>query len=280
MTPALVLNSWSNDRFVKPSPISPLDFLAVDLLAFETASGFEPIELSPVCPLGTNTAVAPMSQNKVLGTIRNTEVVADSTNVMALECANRRKHFLRSDPKSSALVKLSSSHRLVRTQKFLMPNATAHFKVFSLCTAGRDSGHFGFEADGMSEHIGVWCRLLKSLGSRGFDVQNIRVVLFCEDTFLESRVSAAIKSEIAGVKLEISEQRKSKYYPTISFKLNATNYEGVELELADGGLTDWTQKFVGSSKERLMISGIGMDRLISKFKIPKSNTEKSSNRSL
>ena len=33
------------------------------------------------------------------------------------------------------------------------------------------------------------------------------------------------------------------------------------LEVADGGLVDWTQHLVGSRKERLMICGIGLDRV-------------------
>src|SRR5205807_148634 len=60
-------------------------------------NGYRPLELPPVCPHGTNSLVATVNQNKVISTIRNTEVVADSTNVLALECALRRRSLLR-DP--------------------------------------------------------------------------------------------------------------------------------------------------------------------------------------
>jgi hypothetical protein len=33
------------------------------------------------------------------------------------------------------------------------------------------------------------------------------------------------------------------------------------LELGDGGSTDWTARLLGSRKERLLISGYGIDRI-------------------
>lgn len=40
---------------------------------------------------------------------------------------------------------------------------------------------------------------------------------------------------------------------------------GEEHELVDGGFTNWTQALFGSRKERLLISGIGCDRLVGVF---------------
>jgi len=34
-----------------------------------------------------------------------------------------------------------------------------------------------------------------------------------------------------------------------------------ELEIADGGFTDWTQRLSGNQKERLLISGMGLELL-------------------
>jgi hypothetical protein len=33
------------------------------------------------------------------------------------------------------------------------------------------------------------------------------------------------------------------------------------VEVGDGGIVDWTQRLVGSRKERLMTSGLGIERL-------------------
>jgi len=35
-----------------------------------------------------------------------------------------------------------------------------------------------------------------------------------------------------------------------------------EFYIGDGGFVDWTQKKLGNKKERLLISAIGLDRLI------------------
>ena len=53
-------------------------------------AGFEVEELSPVCPLGTVSTLAPISQDSLVVATRGYEVVADSTAVLALECAVRR----------------------------------------------------------------------------------------------------------------------------------------------------------------------------------------------
>ena len=40
---------------------------------------------------------------------------------------------------------------------------------------------------------------------------------------------------------------------------------GDAIQLADGGFTDWTQQLVGSKKERLLISGMGCERVVALF---------------
>jgi hypothetical protein len=62
-----------------------------DSVAFETAPGFEAIELSPATPLGLNRILGGIDQNNVLTTIRNAEILGDPTPAMALDCARRRR---------------------------------------------------------------------------------------------------------------------------------------------------------------------------------------------
>ena len=61
---------------------------------------YEAMLLSPVAPIGTNSAVAPTSQDRTLTTIRGSEVVSDPTNVLALECARRLRAAPR-EPRSA-----------------------------------------------------------------------------------------------------------------------------------------------------------------------------------
>ena len=86
-----VLSDFQSNRFVQPSTVSPMSLLKWEQVAFaHLPQEFEPVALSPVCPLGTNSIVAPVDQNWAVATARNTEVVSDSTNVLALECSVRR----------------------------------------------------------------------------------------------------------------------------------------------------------------------------------------------
>src|SRR5512133_3517824 len=77
-----VLSAYETNRFVHPSPTSPTSLLEWELTAFRNLpDGFQAVDLSPVCPLGTSSTIALVDQNRVVSTIRNTEVVSDSTNV-------------------------------------------------------------------------------------------------------------------------------------------------------------------------------------------------------
>jgi hypothetical protein len=38
------------------------------------------------------------------------------------------------------------------------------------------------------------------------------------------------------------------------------------MNLADGGFADWTQRFLGNQKERLLVSGIGVELIPKRFK--------------
>src|SRR5688572_21934542 len=58
-TPAELLASYERNRFVRPSSTRPDAMIELDRLAFSLATPlFEPLELAPVCPLGTNSVVA------------------------------------------------------------------------------------------------------------------------------------------------------------------------------------------------------------------------------
>ena len=53
------------------------------------------------------------------------------------------------------------------------------------------------------------------------------------------------------------------YYDRVCFKIFATERSDGELELVDGGPTDWTRRLLSDRKERLVISGLGVERLCS-----------------
>jgi hypothetical protein len=52
----------------------------------------------------------------------------------------------------------------------------------------------------------------------------------------------------------------NNYYTGLQFKV-VIQVKGQEWEIADGGFTTWTQLLLGNKKERLLISGFGLELL-------------------
>ncbi|GAA1723539.1 hypothetical protein GCM10009809_19260 [Isoptericola hypogeus] len=89
--PAEVLARWRQDRLVRPGASDPRRLAALEAALWDALpDAFDGVELSPVAPLGTVAALAPVSQHRVVTTMRLTEVVSDSTNALAVEAAARR----------------------------------------------------------------------------------------------------------------------------------------------------------------------------------------------
>jgi hypothetical protein len=229
---------------------------------------FEPIELSPVCPLGTCSAVAPVDQNWSVATIRNTELVSDSTNVLTLECAVRRREQLRVQPTSTGAVHLAASHRVVRGQHYDDPNLIPHFSLFALCSAGRDKRALQFEIKSLALHVGFYVRSLQAFlgGNVPLRISVTDMRPQADASLLESRLLSPIREQFANVTCVIDSQRTRGRgcYTDLCFNIHAVLPDRL-IELVDGGSVDWTQKLLSDLKERLVISGIGSERVCTKF---------------
>lgn len=163
-----------------------------DSVAFETAHGFEAIELSPATPLGLNRILGGIDQNNVLTTIRNAEILGDPTPAMALDCARRRRDVgLRTSPE----VRLCGSHRVVRLQPFDFPGYTPHFRLFALVSAGRDTGSHAFEIRNLGEHIRFYLELCRALNGRGFSLTKPLVEITDASKVQALLESAGVSSE-------------------------------------------------------------------------------------
>jgi hypothetical protein len=272
-TAAEVLARYVDDRFVRPSPLRPDRLVEFDRLAFRRLSqAFEPVELSPVAPLGVCSALAPIDQNFAVSTVRNTEVVSDPTNVLALECAVRRRALLGRDPRSAARVRLCTSHRTVRTQRVDRPGFFAHFRLFALVTAGRDEGSYRFETESAPEHIAMHLLMLDA--ARQIDLQlfdlRVHVANLEGDRFaaaIEREIVDPLAARFPAVEFQVGPRPADArdYYQGLRFTILARDAAGVEHHLSDGGFTPWTQALLSSGKERLLVSGIGTERLCSVF---------------
>jgi hypothetical protein len=197
-----------------PSGIDARILNCFDRHAFEAGGDFEAIDLSPVCPLGTNFVLGGIDQNNVLTTIRNAEVLGDPTPAMAIECARRRKGLARRS--SDQRVRLCGSHRVVRLQPFDVPGFTPHFRLFGLVSAGRDSGSNVFEIQQIGEHIRFYLKLFRALNTDGFNLTKplvevsdvaITAILLTAAGVSRQEVHESVRAHIPGASARLLEQR-------------------------------------------------------------------------
>jgi hypothetical protein len=273
-SPRRVLEQYEQNRFVRPSLADARALLELARLALASAvPPFEALELSPLAPLGTCSALGPVDQNQVVATIRNTEVLSDSTNVLALECALRRRAQRREAHRERVLVRLCANHRVVRAQRFDGPNMYAHFRIFSLCTAGRAVREAEFESAALTEHIEIYLRFLAAAEEEGYRFTGLRIAFIplagdMERDRLRQQVIVPLAARFPGTLLEIDPNPGTirDYYGWVRFQIYARDSQGVELMLADGGFVDWTQQLLSDKRERLLISGIGTERIVNLFR--------------
>ncbi|MEV1178093.1 hypothetical protein [Nonomuraea sp. NPDC049784] len=239
LAPADVLRRYGHDRFVAPARV-PFRRLrrAEDAVLSAVPESVELITLAPVTPLGTHSAVGPVDQNKVVSTIRNSEVAADPTNALALEAALRRRA-------SPDVVRLATLQRVVRAQHFEGAAHYAHFTLFALVTAGRDTGDLAFERQHAAEHLAILADAVRACGVKAPEAR----VTVLDERF--DRVAAGLD-----VVPDPGRESGRGYYTGLCYKIHA---DGVEV--GDGGFVDWTARLLGNRKERLLISALGIDRL-------------------
>jgi hypothetical protein len=257
ITPQQLLKAYETNRFVVPSSVDPISFykMELEMLEMASASSFEPQELSPLAPLGSCSAVGLADQNKIISAARGTEVVADATNLMALECAVRRKRSKFNDIN----VNLCSVHRHVRAQAIPAGKGfTPHFKIFTAITAGRDNGSLGFEKEALLKHISFYKKFFidhhKLTGK--FIIKGI-------EPKISYRLFEFLKLQLPDLDLgfvEVAED-KHRYYKHTRFTFDI-DHKGQPFNMGDGGFVDWGSKLSSNGKERMFTSGVGMELLI------------------
>ena len=250
---------WRDDRFVVPCAVDQRTLLELDCELFAAAQRFEAVELSPLAPLGSSSAVALTSQNRVVATVRGTEVVSDPTNLLALESAAR----LRRHPET--IVRLATSHRCVRAQELpKQPGFTAHFRLFCLTTAGRQTSDRALLVDACLEHISVYLDALQRLAALGYAFDELEVRLLaspsCGD--LARRIAAALPA----VNI-VHESLTRPYYAGLRFMINVRAPDGIDIPLIDGGAFDWLHPLAANRKLVFVASAIGPQLVAQLFRL-------------
>lgn len=263
-SPADLLSDYEKSRFFGAASLTPADAAEWDVILGASASDFDFLTLSPMAPLGTCAAVAPVGQSWSIPTVRTGEVVSDATNVLALEAALRRRETSRREPKTQDLVHLAATHRVVRPQAYAKPGLLAHFALSAMVSAGRDRGGFGFEAAALESQIGAWFTAYRRyFGSKlRLGISYTLPRPGNPDARLEA-LRALAEAHNAELIEDAARPAANGYYAGFCFHLLGGWPGGELLQLADGGFVDWTAKLLGNAKERLLISGCGVEGLVS-----------------
>lgn len=257
-TPAEVLAQFERDAFSAPSPVDLRTMLSLDGELFAAAHEFEAIELSPVAPLGACSSVAATDQKRVLSALRSTEVVADPTNVLALECAQR----LRRD--RTKVTHLATSQRVIRAQAVPpVSGFSQHFRIFVLASGAVESKDHGFTIDALVRHAETMLRALDRLEKRGYSFGARRIDV------LATEQRCAVGDKVAE-RLGAIATRKPldhEYYSGgVRYMLSATALDGQELPIADGGSFDWVAKLASNRRAAYVASGLGAQLVAQRFR--------------
>jgi len=258
-TPAEVLAQYQRDAFCRPAAIDLRVSLEIDRHLLAAADGFEAIELSPVAPLAACSSVAHTGQNRVLSALRSTEVVADPTNVLALECALRLRA-------GAAAVHLATSQRVIRAQPVpRLPGFASHFRIFVLASAGLEAKDHAFTAAALERHIRTMLAALDRLEAHGYAFGARRVDL------LATPARAALADRIAGALDGVPVHRKLLEHPYYSaglrYMLWVTASDGTELPLIDGGAFDWLAQLSANRRAVYVASGGGAQLIAFRFRV-------------
>jgi hypothetical protein len=249
--PGRLRQRWAEDRFVRPAEADPRGLAGLLARAWTLLPAeFAGVELSPVTPFGTCSALGPVDQNRIVSTIRTSEVVSDPTNVLALE-ADRRRQSTRSD------VHLAAHSRVVRAQRF-PAGYSAHFSLFALVSSGRDRGSSATEIDFLHRHLTAWRILLDdTLGPGRFSIDYSTF----GDRVLSQRISDHLLPDFPELRPAEEPMPGAGYYAGLRFKIMAQTPDD-PLDVGDGGLTDWTAQLAANAKERCLISCVSTERLL------------------
>jgi len=255
-TPHEVLAQYRRDRFVRPAAIDLRETLEIDQHLLAAAEGFDAIELSPVTPLGTCSTMALTDQHRVLSALRATEVVADPTNVLALECSER----LRAAPATA--VHFATSQRVIRAQPVpAKPGYAAHFRIFVLASAGREAKDHAFTHATLVRHIQTMMRALDRLEQHGYHFGARRLDILARDD--KRGLADRVAADLGATRKPLDH---AYYSGGVRYMLWVTHETGEEMPLIDGGVFDWVATLTTNRRNVYVASGMGAQLVAYAFK--------------
>lgn len=247
-TAADLIKRWREDRLLEPSMLDPREALPVTAALWETVPPeFVGVTLSQLTSLGSAIHLGGRGQNRVVTTMRGTEVLADPAHGLALEASRRRRN-------GHSRVHLATHARC--THAWDHSDDSAHELRFSLVSSAPDGGGLSTEADLLDLHLDYWREMVGKLIPRG------RIELTIWDSTLaglvEQRGTIDGTIVVEGPAADRTPWRNP--YTTAAFRFVVDGEE--RAELGDGGFVTWTQALTRNRKDRCLVSGISVDGVV------------------
>ncbi len=246
LTPADLIKRWREDPTLAPSTVDPRAVLTLTQQLWQAVPpDFAGVTLSPLTSLGTGSHLGGRGQNRVITTMRGTELIADPTHALALEASKLRRN-------GHARVHLATHARATHAPD--PGEGAAHELMFALCSSAPDGGGMSTEAELLDLHLDYWREVMGALVPHG------RVQLVVWDNtlgqLLESRGS---RDDLIVVQAPDKTPWRNPY-AAAAFRLVADGEHAVLL--GDGGFVPWTQALTRNRKDRCLVSGISVDALM------------------
>ena len=262
ITPTDLLKSFQANRFAVPSEIDPVAYhrFESELLSAAQDMGIEAVLLSPAAPFASSSAFGCVDQNNVVSAGRGTEILSDPTNMLAIIIAGRLKN---NPAKYREPLHLCTTARVLRAQVFPKRKGYySHFGIFSIVSTGTDTGSYSCEKELFKKQLVYYRKLLVEKYNAELSVTLRKRRGYTDSDGFFRSIIELVKTELPDVPLTLnSDSEENNYYKGIHFSVYM-HKDNESIEIGDGGFVDWTQKMTGSGKERCLISGIGIDRLL------------------
>ena len=261
-SPVEMLKAFQSNRFCVPSALDPVAYhiLETGFLSVAQKIDIKPVLLSPAAPFASSSVFGCVDQNNVVSAVRGTEILSDPTNMLSIIIAEQLKN---KKTDNITPIHYCTTARVLRAQTF--PNTNRHFShfgIFCIVSSSKDNGSYGCESVLLQKQLSFYRKMLLDK----YDA-NLSIVLRKRrgysnaDGFL-NRMVELIKKEFPDTPLSLDlEHEDNNYYKGINYNISMEK-DGNKIEIGDGGFVDWMQSMTNNKKERCLISGIGLDRLL------------------
>ena len=257
-----MVKAFQFNRFSVPSELDPVAYhiLEAEFLSVAQKLVIKPVLLSPAAPFASSSVFGCVDQNNVVSAGRGTEILSDPTNMLSVIIAEQLK-TKKAD--NASPIHYCTTARVLRAQVF--PNTKrhfAHFGIFCIVSSGKDTGSYTCEKELLLKQLAFYKELLwEKYGANLSIVLRKRRGYTDGDGFFDM-MTELMKNELPDVPLSFDlVHEDNNYYKGMNYNINMEK-DGNRVEIGDGGFVDWLQRMTNNKKERCLISGIGLDRLL------------------